>query len=235
MPATAAQHRDRLQRRADRLGPLVGLVRQRAGEGLLHGVGGQDTEHDRQARVELDPLDPGGALAGHELVVPGVPPDDRPQADHRVDARGGGQALREERELEGARSPGDSHTAEVASRSLERVECTGEQPVGDAAVERCTGAGRIRDHGRRPMPSPPVPSRAVPTRAAALCLASGRSWSGQRTSSRPSRRCPIRSRLVRRYSMFLNGEGVRLQILTQRCRDRGPPWRAAPRTWSDCW
>ena len=127
--------------------PLLAVVRLRALEGLFDGVGGQDAEDDGHAGVELDPLQAGRALAGHEVVVAGVAPDDRAEADHRVDRAGRGQPLGHQRQLEGARHPGHDGLVQVTARLLQGVEGPGQQPVGDAAVE--LGAGQAHPESGR--------------------------------------------------------------------------------------
>src|SRR5690606_28599247 len=74
-----------------------------AGERLALVLGGEHAEGHRHTGRELDLLHAPGALAGDDVVVGGLAPDDRPDADDRVDVAGGGQRPGAEGDLEGAR------------------------------------------------------------------------------------------------------------------------------------
>ena len=157
-----AQHRQCLERRPRRLGSLVGGVREGADEGLLDGVGGQDAEDHGQSGVELDPLQPGGALAGHEVVMAGVAADDGTQRHHGVHAPGRRHTAGHQGQLEGARHPGHDHAPEVAPGGLEVVQRTRQETVGDGTVEfgageadpdvPCRPGGQLDGVERRPDP-----------------------------------------------------------------------------------
>ena len=139
--ATSASTADGLQGGQRRLPALVAVVGLRAHQGLVDRVGGEDAEDDRDAGVELDPLEPGGTFAGHEVVVTGVAPDHRPEADHRIDPFRLGQPLGDHRQLEGTRHPGHHGRAQVGAGLLQGVEGPGQQAVGDPAVELGAGEG----------------------------------------------------------------------------------------------
>src|SRR6516225_5775784 len=84
-----ALDRERGQRRLHRGAARVALgAAGDAVERLLHRVDGQDPEAAGNAGVELDLLDPAGRLGADVVVVVGLPPDHRSEADDHVIAPG---------------------------------------------------------------------------------------------------------------------------------------------------
>src|SRR5580698_3897021 len=198
------------------LATLVRLVGRRALERLVERVGREDTEDHGDTGVELHALDPRRTLPCDEVVVARLPADDSAQAQDRVDLPGECEAAGHQRQLERPRRPRDRDVAAIGARLEERVERAVEETQRDAAVEQ--GA-----RGAHPQPDPVVLAaqrRAHPCRD----VVEGSLGQGDdvraghqvvrrevvrvtpslchRTSSRPCRRWPMRSRFVRRYAMF---------------------------------
>ena len=203
--------------------PLLVWSGSRAHEGLVERVGGEDAENDRQAGVELHPLDAGGALPRHEVVVPGVTSDHGAETEHGVDLARLSERAGHQGQLEGTRSPGHRDVAPIGADLGQRVQGAMQQPHRHAAVEEGAGdadpqpravglatqagpdAARRRRRarlraGRPGRRRPSAGGVAVRRRRGGGVhgLTVSHDAAAQRTSSRPCRRCPMRSRLVRR-------------------------------------
>src|SRR5262245_1424508 len=76
-PLAKQRHPDRDQGRA---AALVALASARAGQRLVHVLGGDHAESAGHAGVELDALRAGGDLVADVVVVAGLPADDNTEA-----------------------------------------------------------------------------------------------------------------------------------------------------------
>lgn len=85
LTAESSQQKGHLDRGLDSFATLVAKRSARARDCLGEGVGGKDTEDHRPAKLQLDRLTSGGALASDKIVVARLAPDNRPEADDRVD------------------------------------------------------------------------------------------------------------------------------------------------------
>src|ERR1039458_539915 len=133
-PDTAPQ----LDRGRRRFGSFVPECSTRARESLVQVLGREDAENHGQLHVELDALDTGSALAGHEVVVRRLAADHSPETDNGVEAAGPGHRHGCERQLERPRHPGngsvcfgDAAAVELGQRS--REEQTGHVPIETTA------------------------------------------------------------------------------------------------------
>ena len=158
-------------------------------------LAGEHAEDHRHARGDAHLLDPPRALPRHDVVVAGLAPDDRAEADHRGVARlGGGE--RRVRTAGSSKAPG-THATVTSAASTPRSA----SPARHPSSSRIVIAPLNRAHAtptRSPRPSP-SPSRSRPDRAARSARRPrGRARSHPTTPSSPSRRWPMRSRLVRR-------------------------------------
>ena len=189
--------------------PLLVSSGSRTHQGLLEGVGGQDTEDDRHAGRQLHLLDPRGALPRHEVVVAGVAPDDRAEAQHGVHLAG----VRRRRGPPAGSSKAPGAQATVTSRrsvpaSASASSAPSSSRSGDAAVElrrrRCRCAARCRRPPRRLAPTRAATSSRAPsgraTRSDPAIRRGGAARQGVVTGRRRARAAggPSRSRLVRR-------------------------------------
>src|SRR5690606_22666586 len=100
-PPAQQRHLDR--HRGGLLAHVVAPGALRAGERLALVLGGEHAERHGHTGRELDLLHAVGALAGDDVVVGGLAPDHRADADDGVDAARGRQRPGTEGDLEGAR------------------------------------------------------------------------------------------------------------------------------------
>ena len=149
----------------------------RRGESLVQVLGREDAEDHGKPHVELDALDAGGALAGHEVVVRRLAADDGPETDDGVELAGPGQRHRRERQLEGPGHPDDGPVCLGDATAVELGQRSGEEQPGHLPVETTADDGDpkpgsvLRAADSSPSDSSSAGRRCVAVRAARLVAA----------------------------------------------------------------
>ena len=150
------------------LPPLVGRSRLRSGKCLVDRVGREHAEYHRESGVELYPLESCRALAGHEVVMAGLP---RITAPRQITASTAPERASSRATIGSSNAPGTQATmvsvrAQPASSSASRAPVRRRSviPPLNSAQARPTRSGRAW--------SASVPSSAVPIRAATRAFAS---------------------------------------------------------------
>src|SRR5579863_8945708 len=126
---------------------LVAAFEPRAINGLFERVAGEHAKRHGHARIELRELNAARCFRGNVIVMRGLAAQDASDTDDGVAAAGGGEFLRGDGKFERARHAHDFNLLLTGARAFERVERTGEEPIGDEAVELAHNDAKVKAGG----------------------------------------------------------------------------------------
>ncbi len=126
---------------------LVAALAAGAVNGLLDGVGGQNSESDGNAGLQLHRSQSAGGLIGHMIEVRRFSANYRAQGDDGVVSFERGERFGGDGEFPGSRDLYDFDVFGFRARTLEGVFGGGEQTVSDEAVEARDHDGEFQTAG----------------------------------------------------------------------------------------